>query len=154
MDYFSSLKLGIILLLLSACNRSIHVPAEDISAPLLKKGDLTASFSPIISSYIYSNFNIAYSPIEKYGLGISAFNNNFYNKYTFSVGRYSSLLSKIEGQDFPHSGFLTEIYGHFSIGNVKNVSAPLNFFATENETFDVNFRSYKVDFGFNYFYAF
>lgn len=152
MNFFSTLKVGVLLSMLAACNRSIHVPAEDISSPLIKKGDLTASFSPVLSSYIYSNFNVAYSPIEKYGLGISAFNNNFYNKYTFSAGRYSSLLTKMDDNGFLYKGFLTEIYGHFSIGNVKNVSAPFDFFASEGETFDAYFRSYKIDFGFNYFY--
>lgn len=152
--FFSLLKAAVVLLMLSSCNRSIHIPAEEISSPLIKKGDLTASFSPVISSYIYSNFNIAYSPIQKYGLGLSAFNNNFYNKYTFSMGRYSSLLTKMDDQDFLFKGFLTEIYGHFSIGNVKNVSPPFDFFSTDSETFDVNFRSYKIDFGFTYFYKY
>ena len=148
------LALIIISIVFIGCNRSIHVPSEEISAPLIKKGDLTASFSPVLSSFIYSNFSLAYSPIHKYGIGISSFNNNFYNKYTLSGGRYFSNLSKIDSQEYLYSGFLTEIYGHYSIGNVKNIETAFDFFGSAEETFDVYFKSYKIDFGFNYFYKY
>lgn len=147
--------LVLLVVIFESCTRNVYAPVEELQSPLIKKGDFSFAFSPVISNYIYANSSLSYSPIKNFGIGISSFGNDFYRKQTASIGYYYTRLIPKNENKFLYEGFVFDTWFHASKSKLKDGNIEEGILNNDyGDLYDAEIRNYKIDLGLHYFYPY